>query len=447
MRRLRPTLVGIFLGTATACGAPRSVPPSPTPSPTPSPPAAIAVSGSASSPPPPPGSLFELPRAVAAPEDGPLPKEVAVIAANDTEALVGVSQGGDRTFVVVGFATGCITEGWAFPSPFPPTDPGVGAGREDQELETALGKRETVLQVPTPLRPIYRAWIASQFALMLRFAEAKEAPHEGHPASFSADQRTVVLHIRDRAFLSRDGGSTFQPVLREADPVADRRDHADVLDDRYLLIADETRGTMLVRDLRGGGADAPLTWQASGDRMELLVGRVGTTLHLLPASAFPQGDDARAAAACTRETDFAAPNAPSKKGVCFPLSGGSLGLKAVSVAYPRSAFFEQNRASKVTTAVTLVDFAKRTHKRHSLEGKGAYGTVHVDPTGQVAWTGEDGRNRLIDAGGTMRLLSEKGSVARWAPPTSKWGVLLVDQHPQGGTLRDHRCSLLRAVPR
>lgn len=372
------------------------------------------------------------------PEDGPLPQAVTLAQKNDTEALLAFGNGSG---VVVRLDTGCITEGWAFSS-VPEPEPASFEPDHLSRLTVVFDDPKHALQVPTPLRAAYQAWLAPRIAEAARFAH----PQSAYPASFSADQRTVLLNVGDRAFLSHDRGQTFSPVLREPNALDERLDSADLVADQYLLIFDRSGDRYLVRTLGGPSPGTPLAWKATGPDMETDAGRVGTVMHLLQISAFNRAESTAPTKVCTRAIDLAAPTAPAKKGVCFALPGQQA-LRATSEKYPWSAFAEIERVSRITRAVTLVNLVKKTHKRYVLESSARPGSLHVDPTGQIAWTGEDGRSRTIGLDGKTRVLEGSGVVAGWAPPTSKHGILLVDAHPEGGSLRDHRCSLLRALPR
>lgn len=394
--------------------------------------------------------LFVRPTALPPPEDGPLPKELMLGPVGDNEALVSLTNGGDA--VVIDLATGCITEGWKLHAAQRPTREPKGDHDPNPGVAQAFDSPEHALQVGAPLRAEYRSWLVGHLAEAVRFAPGGSSPRAPQgiygDASYSADHRTIVINVEKRAFVSRDGGETFEPVIREANPLDDRADEAWLRDGGYLLIADHTgHRRMLVRAPGGPPPGIPLDWEVAGPGIESEVGQVGTVLHLLPQPQLPPDRLTPSMKVCTKTVDLSAPTARAKPGVCFRLFEGERYATARSEKLPFSAFAEADPPSGATVSVTLVNLAKGTHVRHPLEGVGRYRAVHVDPTGQIAWTGVDGKNRMIGLDGKTRAIDVKGVVAGWAPPTSKYGVLLLDEKPRGGTLRDHRCSLLRPLPR
>lgn len=381
-------------------------------------------------------------------EDGPAPTSVWFRGSNDTHALLSLTGPGTGRGVVADLTTGCLVESW------PAVDqsreiqyPSLGSGL-DESLGVFFEVEGEIAREGMKLTPTFRAKLATVLGSTRRFfhpANAGWVDRSWGDVAFTNDRRAVLFDARHRAYLSRDGGETFSPVLPDPTGEAFRSVDARFLDDRTLLLdvapieLATGRWQHFVAPVDGSTKPVRLPW----DEREQMVGLAGTVAHLLSDDAI----DKPGKQICTKKIDLAKPSQAPEKGVCFtyPKGGGQLGVPFRTLAL--SAFFDASKPGSGPPALTLVDFATGKSQRRKLDAKTKVDTVFVDATGGVAWTSADGITRITAPDGKTREVAKTGVAVGWAPATSKRGLIIVDTSPKPGPLKDRRCDLVQSIPR
>lgn len=441
---------------SVACGGP----PPPAPTPAVSPPVSAASVASVAPPPAPPPvasaapaspppSLFDAPASRPLDDGGALPSSVWFRGSNDTHALLRLE--GQQTTgrgVVVDLTTGCLVESWpAIDQDVEIQYPSLGSGL-DESLTVFFDVPGDLGRAGMKPTPTFRSQLAHVLGTTSRFFHPGNegwVDRSWGDVAFTSDRRSILIDARHRAYLSRDGGERFSPVLPDPTGEAFRSVDARFLDDRTLLLdvapieLATGRWQHFVAPVDGSTKPVRLPW---GER-EQLVGLVGTVAHLLSDDEW--GGPTKKV--CTKTIDLAKPSQPPEKGVCFalPKDGGQLGVPFRSLGL--GAFTDAATPGFGPPALTLVDFAKGTVQRRKLDRKTRVASVFVDATGGIAWTGADGITRITAPDGKTREVAKTGVAVGWAPASSKRGLIIVDTLPRGGTLRDHRCSLVQTTAR